>query len=344
MRVLLVKMSSLGDIVHTLPAVEDAACHGVEFDWVAEEGFTAIPQLHRGVKRVIPIALRRWRNTPVASFDDLRRFRAALRERRYDLVLDAQGLAKSAIVGCWAMTDRYVGFASNSARERVASMWYDERLAVPRGAHAVDRLRALFAEAIGYDETGGKPRFGIETELSQTPSNDGSTYGVLLHGTTWGTKQWPEAFWIEVAGKLAAMGIEPRIPSIDQHERERAERIAAAVSGVRVLPPMELSGAIDLLRSSSVTIGVDSGLAHLSAALGRPTVMLFGPTCSTLTGCRGARAVNLQSEIACSPCLKADCRYRGDPVDWQGTTVDPPCFASVNPERVVAAALEQYKN
>ncbi len=330
MHVLLIKLSSLGDIVHTLPAVEDATRQGITFDWVVEEGFAAAPALHRGVRRVIPAALRRWRRSVLGSLGEARAFRTALRRERYGLALDAQGLIKSAVVGRWSRAAEYAGFDRASAREPLASALYTRRLPVPRGGHAVDRMRALFAAALGYDCPAGQPAFGLESG-----QGTGNTC-VLVHGTTWNTKHWPERFWTAIAERAVATGLTPVLPWLSDAERRRAEAVAARVPGAEVSTAMPLADVIALLAGASAVVGVDSGLSHLAAALGRPTVVVFGPTDVRRTGCRGARAHSLQSELGCSPCLSRTCRYRGPSVAWQGEAVVPACFADVHPDRVWA--------
>lgn len=335
--VLLVKLSSLGDIVHTLPAVEDATRHGATFDWAVEEDFAAVPALHRGVRRVIPAALRRWRKAPTSSVGEALAFRRALRRERYDLTIDAQGLLKSAVVARLGRSRHYAGFDRRSAREGAAALLYSSPTMAPRAEHAVTRIRTLFAAAIGYRPPAAAPTFGL------TPRRPPNGYCVLTHGTTWDSKHWPEPFWIRIAERAVQAGLTPLLPWLSNTERERARRITAAVEGSEVAPPLSLDAAITLLSGARAVVGVDSGLAHLAAALGRPTVVVYGATDHRLTGCLGSRARSLQASLPCSPCLGRTCRHEGTPSHWAGQTVRPPCFASVHPERVweeLTAVLE----
>lgn len=331
MRVLLVKMSSLGDIVHTLPAVSDAAERGVRFDWVVEESYQPLAALARGVDDVLPVGLRRWRRAPGASWQEIRGFHRRLRRRRYDLVLDAQGLVKSAAVGWWARGAERAGFDSSSIRERAAALAYRRRLRVPARAHAIDRARRLFAAALDYRLPATAPAFGLATASGGGAAGEDSV--VLAHGSTWGSKLWPEAFWAEVARRTVAAGLTPELPWLNG-ERERARRIAAAAPGARLWPPSALSDAIARVASARGVVGVDSGLGHLGAALGRPTVMVFGPTDSSRTGCRGRLVRNLNAPFPCAPCLSRRCRYRGETRRWNGVPVVPACLAGVPPAEV----------
>ena len=334
--VLLVKLSSLGDIVHALPAVEDAVRRGVTFDWAVEEDFAALPAMHRGVRRVIPAGLRRWRQALAGSLGEVAAFRRALRRQRYDVAIDAQGLLKSAVVARVAKASERAGFNGASARESAATLLYSSRVKVPLQDHAVQRIRSLFAAALGYDVPREAPTFGLR------PQGEPNGYCVLTHGTTWRTKHWPESFWTRIAHRAARAGLTPVLPWGSDAERSRAQRIARQVDGSKVAPRLRLDEAIGLLSGARAVVGVDSGLSHLAAALGRPTVVVYGPTDRRRTGCIGARARSLQASLACSPCLARRCLYRGPAQQWGGEFIEPACFASVHPDRVweeVAAAL-----
>ncbi len=330
MRVLLVKTSSLGDVVHALPAVTDASLQGVTFDWVVEEAFADLPAMHPAVDRVIPIAWRRWRRSLRASREQMRRFAEELRSVEYDLVLDSQGLMKSAAVSLLAR-GRRAGFSHTTAREPWAAFAYGDRHMVARGQHAIDRQRQLFAAAFDYPVP-------LETfsgiEQMQTRSRE----VVLLHGTTWATKHWPLPMWQALAAKVVAAGLTPVVTWGNDEEAARARRIAE-VDGVQMIDRLPLADLAERLARAALVVGVDSGLAHLSAALGTPTLGLYGPTDAVLTGCRGGNTTVLQASTPCAPCLDKQCRrYAGEPVTFAGQAVEPPCFATLNPDRVWQAA------
>jgi len=349
MRVLVVKMSSLGDVVHALPGVTDAARAlgaGVTFDWVVEEAFAAIPERHPAVDRVIPIAWRRWRRDLGRHRGDLGGFVRRLRERRYDVVVDAQGLLKSAAVTALARGGSKAGPSRRSARESAAALFYGRPVVVPKGDHAVDRQRRLFAGALEYPLPQDEPDYGLDPTAASAlaASTPAASAGapprcVLLHGTTWDSKHWPERFWVELANRAAAAGYQVVLPWGDATERDRAGRIAAAAPA-RVLERRPLGELMDELTGAALVIGVDSGLAHLCAALAVPTVVVYGPTSSVLTGCRGTRVRNLQADFVCSPCLSRVCGYRGPVQTVAGAAVEPACFATLPPQTVWQAARE----
>jgi heptosyltransferase-1 len=298
MRVLLVKTSSLGDVIHALPAVSDAAAAvpGLRFDWVVEKAFAEIPAWHPAVDRVIRCELRRWRKHPIATWrsGEWGGFVQEMRRETYDLVLDAQGLVKSAWLARRARGPR-VGPGFASARERLAALFYQRRIASPSHdrAHAVDRMRQLFAGALGYAVPQRSPDFGLRRDqfaASKLPAS----YAVLLHATTWDTKRWPEERWRELGSWLEAQGVASVLPWGNDEERQAAERIAVAFDGV-VLPRMRLSELAGVLGHARFVVGVDTGLAHLANALNVPSVTLYGPTVPGLTGTIGADQLHLTS-------------------------------------------------
>jgi heptosyltransferase-1 len=340
-RVLLIKTSSLGDVIHTLPALTDAsrAIPGIRFDWVVEEGFAEIPTWHPAVDRVIPVAIRRWRKNLWKTFKsgEWRRFKASLRERNYDLVIDAQGLLKSA----WLT--RYVkapvaGLDRDSVREPLASRFYNRRLAVGRGQHAVERLRQLFAVALGYDLPPGLGDYALRREQWRR-DKPSAPFVLFLHGTTWDTKHWPEIYWRELAERLGHAGIGVRLPWGNPAEQARAERIAAGLKNAQVLPKLNLAGVAGVLAQAKACVAVDTGLGHLAAALDVPTISLFGPTNPGLTGAYGKGQLHLASDFACAPCLSKKCTYQPTPEDQRRFDLKrewPLCFTRLNPERVAS--------
>jgi len=329
MRLLLVKMSSLGDVVHALPAITDAtrAIENLDVHWVVEEAYRDIPALHPAVSRVIPIALRRWRRRWHGAVREAGACIAALRRCTYDLVLDSQGLIKSAVVAGVARGPR-AGFDRDSAREPIAALGYRRAFAIAKGRHAIDRQRELFAAALGYECPATPLDYGIARSR-------GTRAGVVLaHGTTWSNKRWPEPFWIDLARRSVAADIPVTLPWGSDDERARAHRIAAAAPGSTVADRLDLRGMIELLARSAAVVSVDSGIGHLAAALGVPTLALYGPTDARLTGCRGATVENLTAQFGCAPCVARRCAYRGAPQFVDAVRVEPACFSTIAPQRV----------
>jgi len=298
MRALIVKTSSLGDLVHTLPALTDArrALPDLECDWLAERAFAEIPAWHPAVRRVIACDLRGWRRHPLASLrgGELASFRAELRKEPYDLVIDAQGLLKSALLARLARGP-VAGPDTSSAREGAAALLYTHRYAASdhEKRHAVDRTRQLFARAFGYAAPDSPPDAGLKPERFPRPDID-APYAVFLHGTTWPAKRWSNSHWRSLGAMLAARGLRIVLPWGSEAERSDVLSIAEGCNGL-VLPKLNLTGLAGWLAGARLVVGVDTGLAHLAAALGTPQITLYGPTLPQLTGAVGANQVWLRS-------------------------------------------------
>jgi heptosyltransferase-1 len=332
-RVLIVKTSSIGDVIHTLPALTDAAraVPGIRFDWVVEEGFSEIVGWHPAVDRAIPIGLRRWRRSPrrLASVRSAGAFAGVLRARRYDAVVDAQGLYKSAVVAALARGPAH-GLGFGSAREPAAAALYRRRHAVPRDRHAVERVRRLFALALGYAVPGTPPDFGL-AHAALPPPRVAGAYLVFLHGTVWPTKRWPVARWRALADAAGRAGRRAVLPWHAPEDRARAEAVARGFDHVRVLETPTLSDAAGLIRGAEGVAAVDTGLAHLAAALGVPVVTLYGPTSPALIGTVGPRAAHLVADLPCAPCRSRRCLIEPERADG------PPCLAGLDDAAVLAA-------
>jgi heptosyltransferase-1 len=289
-RLLIIKTSSLGDVVHALPAVSDivAAKPDWQIDWVCEEAFGGIPALHPGVARVIPCAIRRWRQSwwSAQSRSEIAHFKDAVGATPYDLVLDLQGLLKSAWIARQARGERH-GYAWGSAREPLASLAYNVRHAVAWNQHAIARNRQLAAAALGY-RPGAGPRYGVL--LAGAKGIAAPPFLVALHATSRPDKLWPESHWRDVLRPLAARGLRIVLPWGTPAEQERSTRLASGIDGAIVparIVPQELAG---LFADAKLVIGVDTGLLHLAVAAGAPALALFGPTNPALTGVLGERA------------------------------------------------------
>lgn len=349
MRVLLVKTSSLGDVIHTLPALTDAAraIPGIRFDWVVEEAFAEIPAWHPAVDRVIPVAIRRWRKAPFRAWTsgEWRRFTRELLSVRHDLTIDAQGLLKSALLTRYASIPVH-GLDRASAREPLAARFYTHRHPVARGRHAVERTRELFARALGYPVPTGAGSYGLDRArvlagadeaTTKAAAADARPYLVFLHGTTWTTKHWPEAYWRRLIETTIAAGWPVRLPWGNEAERARAERLATGLADATVLPRLPLAGIAAQLAGARACVAVDTGLGHLAAALDVPTISLFGPTNPGYTGAWGPRQIHLASDFSCAPCLAKTCAYQPSAAERERFDLErdwPLCFTRVDAAQV----------
>lgn len=275
MRILIVKTSSMGDVVHALPVVSDLlrAHPGAQVDWLVEASYAAIPRLHAGVRRVLPMAWRRWRKqlSTIASWRAMRSLRDELRAEPYDCVLDLQGLLKSALWGRQARGP-LMGYDRASARESAATWLYARSAAVPRELHAVQRCRMLAAAHLGYPMPAGAPDFGIRAPTGSWKLRNVSA--ALIPCASRPEKIWPEARWITVGRRLKALGLSPVVIWGTEEEQVRAERIAAGCEG-EVPPFLSVHDMAGLLAATRRVVGLDTGFSHLAAALGRPTIGIY---------------------------------------------------------------------
>jgi heptosyltransferase-1 len=296
-RILFVKTSSLGDVVHHCPAVSDAASKlpAAEIDWVVEAPFAGVAAMHRSVRRVIPVALRRWRRAPwsPAVWSEIAEFRRTVSQDRYDAVIDSQGLLKSALVAAFAPGPRH-GLDRASAREALAAPFYDVTHAVPKALHAVERNRLLTASALGYTLDGPVDYgLGLKNTSSQDSSlkDEDAPYAVFLTMTSRDDKLWPDERWIEVGRNL---GMRIVLPWGSAGEKARAERIGAEIGNATVPAHMSLPELSALFQNANFAVGLDTGLTHLAAAFGTRTAGIYCGSDPLLTGLYGAsKAVNV---------------------------------------------------
>ena len=289
MRILLMKTSSLGDVIHNLPVVSDIKRHfpDATVDWCVEESFADIPRLHPGVNQVIPVALRRWKKKLFqgSTWGEIKAFKAALHATNYDLIIDTQGLTKSALLTRLAQ-GTVAGYDAQSIREPFASRFYQHRHAIAKTAHAVVRNRQLAAAALGYtDET--PPDYGLSAPSTAADWLPASPYIVMLSATSRDDKLWPESHWIELGQALRQRGLHSIFVGGNPIERERATRLASAVPDALCAPPLKLPALASLLAGAQAVVGVDTGLTHLAVALNTPTVALYTATDPGLTGVFG---------------------------------------------------------
>ena len=300
MRLLVVKTSSMGDVVHATPVVADIHRHdpAAEIDWLVEAPFAAIPQLHPGVRRVLPMAWRKWRRQlfAAATWRAMRELRDELVDRRYDLVIDLQGLVKSAL---WARQAGapVAGYDRHSIREPLAAWAYRHRAAVPRTLHAVERCRRLVAAHLGWPAPETAPDFGLRVPGGGwTPSG---AYAVLIPNASRPEKLWPERHWVAVGRRLQDLGWTPLVLWGRADEQTLAERIAAGCAG-DVPPFLKVGAMAAVLAGARQVVGLDTGFTHLAAALGRPTLGIYcdhDPGLAGITGPGPVASIGGRSQV-----------------------------------------------
>ncbi|KAF1036263.1 MAG: Lipopolysaccharide heptosyltransferase 1 [Herbaspirillum frisingense] len=285
MKILIVRVSSLGDVVHNMPMVADIRHHfpDAQIDWVVEEAYTSLVRLNPHVRHIIPIALRRWRKTlfSAATRAEIANFRRQLRAERYDVVFDTQGLLKTSVVMRMARLapgGRRIGLANateGSGYEPISRIFHDQSVKVGLHTHAVMRARLVAADTLGYMleddadfalQAPSQPRFPWMPE---------QPYVVFFHGTARAAKQWPQEEWIRLGQALSARGLPVLLPWGSSKEKLAAEALAAQIPDARVLPALPLMEAVSLVQQARLVVGLDTGLTHIAAAYCKPTIELY---------------------------------------------------------------------
>ncbi|HEX6189775.1 MAG TPA: lipopolysaccharide heptosyltransferase I [Pyrinomonadaceae bacterium] len=331
MRVLIVRLSSMGDVVHTLPALTDAARANanIKFDWAVDEAFADIPAWHSHVENVFPVALRRWRRglTSTAGRIEIKAHLKDLRRESYDAIVDLQGEFKSAFIARQARGPRY-GYDGASAREWGAHVVYRNKFAVAQGEHSMARMRRLLSQALSYSYDVGLVDYGIARERLPSPAlQTTKPYVVFIHSTSWSSKNWPEQYWRELAERATVAGLSVVLPWGSEAECERSRRIAAGVANVIVLPKLSISDKASIISRATATVGLDTGLSHIAAALDVPSVTLYGATDPNMCGTIGKNQIQITSEFECVNCHDTDCSFTK-------SAFKPACFEAMTPDSV----------
>lgn len=283
----------MGDVVHALPALSDMQRHvpNLQVDWLVEAPFAAIPALHPAVRRVLPLAWRKWRKRLFArdTWRLISGFLRELRRERYDLVLDLQSLVKSAL---WALPARgpSAGYDLASAREPLAALFYSRRARVPGydKLPAIERCRRLAAAHLGYPMPQTAPDFGIRAGAGDWSAPE--RYAVLIPCASRPEKLWPEDRWMAVSRELARQSFTPVVLWGSEAERQLAQRIASGCDGV-VPPFLSVKDTAGVLGAARCVVGLDTGFTHLGAALGRPTIGIYCDYDPGLAGVTGSGPV-----------------------------------------------------
>lgn len=314
MKILLVKLSSLGDVVHALPVVQDIqkAMPDAQIDWVVEKSFAPLLAKNPGVYRVIPCEIRRWRKSlfSAQTRQAWRAFRGLLQSENYDAVIDLQGLTKSALVARlarlapggrrYALANQTEGSGYEAPTRWVA----DVAIPMEPHIHAVQRSRELTARALGYTLE-AEPEFGFKAALDSHAAHAGKKVA-FVHGTSRADKEWPLDHWIELGMRLKAVGYVPVLAHGNPKEFETSRRIAAGLDDAEVWPLLSLDTLADQLALCAGVIGVDSGVSHIAVALDLPHVQIYNFDTAWRTGPLSAGSANRQISVFARPYPSVD--------------------------------------
>jgi heptosyltransferase-1 len=334
MRVLIIKLTSMGDLMHALPALTDAAriFPGIRFDWVVDKAFAAVPKWHPNVDKVITTSHRNWRQGWFKSLrsGELSEFYTALNADDYDVVVDMQNNLKSAFVSVLRKGPVY-GLDKFSCREKPAHWAYRHTINVNPNQHAVDRMRQILASALGYAVPDTEADYGVELKHCQLPELDFTLperYLMLVHNASWLTKLWPVQHWQTLILKAAAQGYGLLLPSGNDEEYQRARQIASVSDKAHALPRLPLDNVLALMQGAQAAVCSDTGLAHMAAMIGKPAMTLYGSTDTHLIGTAGSNQQHLITGMTCSPCYKRQCPLP------EAVAGAPVCMAEMDVEQV----------
>lgn len=298
LKLLIIKTSSLGDVIHNLPIIADLRSHhpNIQIDWVVEESFADIPKLHPHVNQVLTVAIRRWRKSLLRyqTWQEMFAFRKRIRQAQYDIVLDTQGLIKSGLIASMSRGSKH-GYDKKSIREPFARFFYHVQHSISRKLHAVSRNRNLTAASLAYQSPTDIPDYGIKV-LKKPTIKLNQAYVIGLHGTSRDSKLWPTAHWIALGQALAKQKMHLVLPWASKSEFERAKLIASELINATVLPKCSIAELASIISHAKYAIGVDTGLSHLAVALSIPTIAIYTDTDPALTGVmagKKAPAINL---------------------------------------------------
>ena len=345
MKILIVKLSSIGDIIHTFPAIIDATQNikDLTIDWLIDENFENIPKLlnysqnNKIINQIIPIPLRKTKKNIKKNIKNLLVHLLKLRSQKYDLIIDAQGLLKSALIAKYIKSNNLVGFNWFSCREPLASYLYSNKYNIDKQLHAITRIRKLFSLALNYVinfDQKNYINYGLDKQLflklPELITKKIDNYMVFLHGTTWETKCWDLLYWQQLNQLLAAKNIYTVVTFSNSEEQNFVEQLASNTNNVIILPRMELEQIACLLANALAVVAVDTGFAHLTGALSVPIVAIYGATCTIKSAVVGNNSINLQSKYHCSPCLSKIClEYK-----YKNSATKQPCLQEITPKIV----------
>lgn len=327
--ILFIKLTSLGDCIHALPALTDVlhAFPNAQLDWVIDESLQEIARLHPLTRNIITTNHRLWRKNLFSSAPSVLSVVKKIRQRHYDFVIDGQGNFKSALLAFIAKGKK-MGFDKDSVREKIAVWAYDTKIAASWSLHAIDRLRILCARGLQYPMPLSPPQSLLQTHLFLKPSCPlPSSYLLFIPNAAWNTKLWPESNWKKLI-ELVDMPV--LLPWGNEIERKRVENLAIFPNAF-VLPKLSLKELAYTILHAKACVSLDTGFSHLASALNVPCVTLYGPTDPKIIGTLGSNQIQIQSTLPCSPCNQKQCKF---------THSFPPCLSQLSAQQVLERVLD----
>lgn len=334
MRVLIIKLTSMGDLMHALPALTDAA-HAIpeiEFDWVVDQAFADVPLWHPNVIDIIKTAHRQWRKHPITAWKEghFQSLRRQLNKKSYDVVIDLQSNLKSAVIS-WLRKGDVHGLDKNSCREYPAHWAYKYQYTVNLKQHSIEKMRELMAQALNYELPEKPADYGVDLSSYTLPTLDfelPENYLLFVQNASWITKLWPSSSWQALITKAVEQGYSVLLPSGNDEEYQRAQQIASVSPQAFALPKLSLNEVAAITYNAKGAVCSDTGLAHMAAVAGIATVTIYGATDAKLIGTHGKKQQHIISDFDCSPCYKRQCPLEN------ATNNEPVCMENITAPQV----------
>jgi len=322
MRVLIVKVSALGDIIHALPVLDylHQVSPGIEVDWVVEEPFRDVLEGHPLIAELHLVKTKKWRKAPFSpkTWGEMSTVKGRLQERHYDLVFDIQGNLKSGIIARLAGCSQRLGFAREELQEAINRYFTTRKIPVRRqDVHVTDKYLRVISVPFGRDFS----TMALQSTIATTAEDDLAAEVLLAtlgeglvfffqYGTTWQTKYWTEESWIALGQRILEQYADSTVLFSWGNEEEHrvVSRLAAEIGQrARVIDRFPLKGLVALLKKVDLVVGGDTGPVHLAAAVGTPTVSFYRASDGRRSGPRGEQHRIFQSPLACTRCFKTTC-------------------------------------
>jgi heptosyltransferase-1 len=337
MRILIIKLSSMGDVLHALPVLSDIKKHlgnDIQIDWMCEPAYAPLLHDHPFIHTVHCLPIRKYKSFLKGIYSiEAKQLKQFLKNNPYDVIIDLQGLLKSAWVSRWAKGKRF-GYDAKSIREPLASRFYHHTISVSKEQHAISRMRELAAKTLGYPVPTDEAHYSLHTHDQNTSIRLRTIPKLILFPfTTWESKHWPIEHW-ESFMKLAQHSFEIVIAWGSEDEYQKALSLCTATINSEPIPKLSIEGMKDFLKNCDAFVGVDTGFSHLATAMNIPGIMLMGPTDKHQSGPLGSQQIALDVNLPCRPCHKRVC-----PLPIEPNALRPACLAKISPERVLKQLL-----
>lgn len=341
-KILLVKITSMGDLIQVLPALTDAqeAIPGIQFDWLCEHSFQDIPALHPAVRKIITLPYRRWKKDIINTLcsGEIKQFLKSLRAEKYDMIIDAQSNIKSAFFSLLAKGP-HLGLDKNSVREYGAHLFYKKTISIDRNQNHTLRMRQLLAKFLNYSEPKTPFNYGIPVsylEKIDTPLPSRFIFLTVIASMQY--KLWPEENWSNIINYLLQQGYDIVMPWWSETEKERVTRLKNGHPNIHLLPPLNLKQKAYVLSQAKGAISLDTGLAHMAAALNIPNICLYGPNDAKFCGTMGLSQKHISAiSPECTPCNKSRCRF----IEDESHTYAP-CMVNISIDSVLNEITKMF--